>query len=290
MNRITSLCKANIAKAESGSVLHNKPNNQNGVIQVWVMPYTVLRKYRALPQLLSTNERIRASRLKGTKKARDYILTRVFLRSTLASQMNCMPLDVDIQYPMNAKPFVIDGPAFNLSHCEQLLVVAVADAEFTGQIGVDVEARVTDPGYLRLANKCFTQSERNQLTTYKPGISRQNAFTRGWTRKEAVVKTIGSGLQVPLNCFDVSLKVAERYEQSERGMARQSMLLGSQLKDVPIRECELYDLGSFLDCEISLAVINKAVVDSVVCSSVVQLQEVDEHQLNSLIGFDDAWV
>jgi len=231
---------------------------------------------------LSIDEQIRASRMLVPLGAHNYRLARTFLRSALALQMNCNPIDVDIKYLDSGKPFVPNGPEFNLSHCKDLLVVAVAEKIFNGQIGVDVEARITDPDRLRLADKCFTRSERKQLSTFQPGPSQQNAFTRGWTRKEAVVKAIGCGLAAPLESFDVSLEPHNIYDASGLNPERQSLLLASQLKGVSPEYSELYDLGCMLDCEMSLAIVSAGTQGV----SVVKVHAVDAHQLMELTGFD----
>jgi len=256
--------------------------NSHANIQVWIAPFSLLQTQACQLHKLSPEEHLRASRMLASQGARNYSLSRAFLRSILASQMNRMPNAVNIQYSANGKPFVSDGPAFNLSHCKHLLVVAVANNDFFGQIGVDVETRVREPDRLRLADKCFTQSERVQLMTYQKGTSRLNAFTRGWTRKEAVVKAIGTGIQTPLNRFDVSLEDSKTCEVIGMYAEQQSLLLASQLKDVPLEKCEVYDLGSRFNSEVALAVICKTKA----FASTIQICDVDESKLNALVEFD----
>ena len=78
-----------------------------------------------------------------------------------------------------------EGVHFNLSHAGIYCVCAVADEP----VGVDVEERQRmDEGVARI---CFQEQERAWLYSQEdPGW----AFTRLWTRKEAYLKLLGTGL------------------------------------------------------------------------------------------------
>ncbi len=255
--------------------------NSGANIQVWTVPFSVLRNHTDQSQHLSTDERDQAARMLSPTATRDYCLSRSFLRSVLAAQMSCSPIDVDIRYSTYGKPFVLNGPAFNLSHCKRALAVAVANSGFAGQLGLDVETRITDPNCLHLAEKCFTLLERRQLSTFQTCVAQQNAFTRGWTRKEAVVKAFGTGLRSSLGSFDVSLQKGRKPSKDGRYTDQQSLLLASELEGISIENCKLYDLGSILNCELSLAVVN----DISAGVNTVQIRHVDEKQLLKLTEF-----
>jgi 4'-phosphopantetheinyl transferase len=55
-----------------------------------------------------------------------------------------------------------------------------------------------------IVGRNFGPAERGQWARVSPEL-REQAFFRGWTRKEAYVKAIGSGLALPLERFDVSI-------------------------------------------------------------------------------------
>lgn len=84
----------------------------------------------------------------------------------------------------NGKPFFEDYPNFhfNISHCENLVAVAVADSS----VGVDIEkVRETN---LKIAERFFTDEE-------KDFVKDSNSFFYVWTRKEALLKRNGEGLK-----------------------------------------------------------------------------------------------
>ena len=84
------------------------------------------------------------------------------------------------------------GVHFNLSHSGTCCACAVSDAA----VGIDVEVRQRmDEGVARI---CFQGRERAWLLAQEdPGW----AFTRLWTRKEAYLKLLGTGLSREANTF-----------------------------------------------------------------------------------------
>ncbi len=92
------------------------------------------------------------------------------------------------------KPFLPNGPCFNLSHSGNK-VVLVTDEQETG---VDIEAIVPYP--LNVVRKVFTEFEQSWLRFQ----ATDEAFYRLWTGKEAVMKALGLGFQLPPESFEIS--------------------------------------------------------------------------------------
>ena len=90
-------------------------------------------------------------------------------------------------YGQKGKPFLKDHPDvhFNLSHCSEAVICVTDD----GPIGVDIESvKAFDEEVARYA---MNADELQQiLQAPRPDV----AFTRLWTRKEAVLKCSGQGL------------------------------------------------------------------------------------------------
>ncbi len=85
-------------------------------------------------------------------------------------------------YGPHGKPFLKEGPHFNLSHTKGLVVCAISQQP----VGVDVELRDrrVRPGLLQ---RYFTPEEQAYATT-------PQRFLELWTRKEAFLKRSGEGL------------------------------------------------------------------------------------------------
>ena len=153
--------------------------------------------------LLSAAEREKAERYRVERPRNDYILTRGTLRSLLAGYLDCKPQDFSFDYTTYGKPFLADHRElqFNVSHTEGLALLAfVRDRE----VGVDVEKVRAQTDALKLAERFFSEHERNELRKFE-GDELHAAFFRCWTRKEAYIKAKGDGLSLPLHQFDVSI-------------------------------------------------------------------------------------
>jgi len=274
----TAQCSISI-DSEFVPVSRDASAERSGHINIWVVPFALLRTQGCQLHRLSNEERTRAWQKRTPHSARNFSLARSYLRSVLASQMICGPEDINIEYSSNGKPVVADGPAFNVSHCEQLLLVSVADNEFVGEVGVDVEERVATNDTLRLADRYFADSERMQLKTYPNGLEKRIAFTRGWTRKEAVIKAMGNGLSTPLDKFAVSLEA--KSNENKDTLSRSQLLLASDLEGISRKSCHLFDLGSRFGCEMSVAIVPRDLTISVS----VSVHDVNESQLKSLAEF-----
>src|SRR5205085_12445924 len=123
------------------------------------------------------------------------------------------------------KPWLADeaGWAFSLSHCGDVAAIAVTQQ---GAIGVDLEVERDMPDALALAALNFTPSECEQLRAL-PGSERDAAFLRCWTRKEACLKAIGSGLSIAPCSFEAGTGATRDHVVVPTDGGRVRLLLGS---------------------------------------------------------------
>ncbi len=178
---------------------------------------------RAL-RVLSAEERARADRFHFPRDRRRFALGRASLRMLLARYTGAEPDRIVLHVGPAGKPFLADRADlhFNLSHCEDRGVLAVA----VSPVGVDLEKIRDIPEALVIAEHFFTPSEIGALRAF-PETERPDAFLRCWTRKEAYVKARGGGLSTPLDSFDVTL------DRGKAGLTRHSETAGHwELLDV----------------------------------------------------------
>ena len=103
--------------------------------------------------------------------------------------------DVKICYHKQHKPFLTDNKYhFNFSHSGDISVCAVSDNE----VGVDVE-KIRVVNFL-ISERFFTAQENNAIMSSKD-IKKE--FFNYWTLKESYLKYLGTGLNKPLNSFEV---------------------------------------------------------------------------------------
>ena len=157
--------------------------------------------------LLSAEEKERAGRYHFERHRNRFVLARALLRGLLGAYTGEDAGRVGLRLSSSGKPYLADRSDlhFNLSHCEDRGVLAVARRS----VGVDLE-RIRDvPEALPIAEHLFAASETSALRTFPPE-AQSEAFLRCWTRKEAFVKGKGEGLLTPLTSFEVTLDSVPR--------------------------------------------------------------------------------
>ena len=159
---------------------------------------------------LAEDERVRASRFHFDRHRRHFVVARGFLRELLARYLGTTPEAVQFAYGQYGKP-MLEGAhrdnalRFNASHSGEWAVYAfVQDHE----IGVDVEHIKPAFETEGIAERFFSAREVQTLNALAEE-EKPAAFFRCWTRKEAYIKAIGSGLSHPLDSFDVTLAPGE---------------------------------------------------------------------------------
>lgn len=149
--------------------------------------------------LLDPGERARADAF-GTRRLRAaYVTSHAALRRVLAAELGQSPGNIAFSTNPWGRPGLDqESLDFNLSHSGDLALIAVSRC---GRVGVDIEEMRPDPPY-EIAPDVFTCEE---LTFFAglPDEERRHAFYRFWTRKEAMAKGIGRGLDLDFRTFDV---------------------------------------------------------------------------------------
>lgn len=156
-------------------------------------------------QLLSSDERQRADRFIYACDRADFIVARAGLRRHLGRLLHKPPEQLTFKYTQYGRPELTGLDAetaltFNLSHSGRM---AAACFTRNGIVGIDIEAiREIEHD---VAGRFFSEAEQRQLASL-PADQWQQGFFNCWTRKEAYVKALGSGIGVDLTAFDVELR------------------------------------------------------------------------------------
>lgn len=157
-------------------------------------------------QLLAPHEQARASRFTHQTVKTRYIVGRCTLRRIIANYLEMEAKDLVLTEGTQGKPYLADRALheqlrFNLTHKHDRAALAVSGGY---EVGLDLEElRQTIP-YLKMAERFFYRRETEELLNL-PDYEQLAAFYRCWTRKEAYLKGLGSGLTRPANSFRVSL-------------------------------------------------------------------------------------
>jgi len=191
------------------------PTPQPAAVQVWKVPLgQPAEVVAACRLLLSPEESQRADGFRLERSRQRWAVARMALRLILARWLGAeeeakapdaararAAALVFEQGPHGKPRLASDGaaeslpgaPQFNLSHCDDLALVAVAGDR---PVGVDVE-RVRPLGEMRtIQERYFSAEEQAFLAAGAPGGTR--AFFTLWTRREAAAKALGLDLAAAL--------------------------------------------------------------------------------------------
>jgi 4'-phosphopantetheinyl transferase len=182
-------------------------------------------------QILSADERAKISRYHRHADRSRSTLAWLTVRLVLAQKLKCAPRSiafVDGRYGKKTAQGAASRIRFNISHSGELVAVAFS----VDDIGIDVERVEAVPDFLNIARAQFHPVEYRHILSSSEQ-DRLAAFFAIWTRKEALVKGLGAGLNIPTDSFAVPIG-----QGSAAPMIAQSVLWQTstwQLMDLDIR-------------------------------------------------------
>ena len=170
-------------------------------ISVWLVPVRMdLSRCDTYWQMLSVDERIRASRFVHPLDRARFLTLRIALRTLLSQRLNIDPdkilIEHDIygrpslQYPQKGYEFNnrID---FNVSHSGGYGMIAISSSR---RVGIDIEQYDLTLDWRKLAAMALSPSESAHIDRL-PSDDQLVAFYGYWTAKESLLKCAGIGLK-----------------------------------------------------------------------------------------------
>ena len=138
-------------------------------------------------------ERERAASFLREEARCRWVASRWALRRVLAEYLDVSAQAIELEEGENGKPRLRDGSdglEFNLSHSNGLALVAVTEAR---DVGVDVE--MIEPGrdLVALAERALAAADAAAVRD-APEPRRPEVFYAAWTRHEARLKCLGTGM------------------------------------------------------------------------------------------------
>lgn len=170
-------------------------------------------RHVVLARILDDEERRRAGRFVRPLDGRRFEVGRGWLRTVLGGVLRRPPEAIVLDTgprgkPRLAEPLAATGLRFNLAHSADRLLIALTRGR---EIGVDIERIRRLRRGPDLARRVFSDAELSRIAGLK-GRAWDEAFFRGWTRKEAFVKAVGVGLAFSLRRVTVTLGADEPAE------------------------------------------------------------------------------
>ncbi len=161
-------------------------------------------------------ERARRFHIKGLRER--FSIAHGILRNVLSVYLDLPAAAIQFNTLSSGKPVLAGesrarnpGLKFNLSHSEDLLILAVSQEP---EVGVDVEWIETGHDHSAISRHFFAAEELHWLQSMAPELQ-GNVFYKLWTCKEAVLKASGSGLRQNLDSVKIEPGPGEKLDRSQ---------------------------------------------------------------------------
>ncbi len=171
-------------------------------VHVWIAELELRGSVDSFLATLAPDEHTRAGRFRFPLHRNRFIATRAVRRKLLANYLNRSPGELQFVCNSNGKPALAGDNEwlhFNVSHSAGLALYAISRER---EVGIDVERLRPDMRVEDIAERYFSPQELAEFRD-APSTERVSAFFNCWTRKEAYVKALGTGLSVSLQEFSV---------------------------------------------------------------------------------------
>ena len=141
---------------------------------------------------LSAQEQEKALRFRFIKDQQSYIITHAVLRTILGNYLDSEPAEIEFISNKFGKPSLAEKYKrlnFNLSHSSECSVLAFSP---NSEIGIDIEKIDPEFEFDLIAKAHFSEAENRFIDAGQHESSKR--FYTLWTRKEALLKAIGTGI------------------------------------------------------------------------------------------------
>ena len=124
------------------------------------------------------------------KQTRDMSIFGEWMVKTELSKISGVSIEkINLARTSKGKPYAVNLPYhFSISHCENLLAIAIGKKE----IGIDIE--IIKPLKNDVTKMLCTKSDMSFLKSAESGTEQLLYFYKIWTAKEAYFKMLGSGI------------------------------------------------------------------------------------------------
>jgi len=157
---------------------------------------------RHYESLLSTDEKLRLNKISLETRRQQFIITRAVTRKVLADTIQISHNEIDFTFNEHGKPYCSNPDNviyFNISHSNNFGIIAL---NIDHETGIDIQHQRPKQHILKLAKRFFANEEIQLLEQSNDNLL-SDIFYRIWARKEALLKSTGSGLAHGLSQYTV---------------------------------------------------------------------------------------
>lgn len=169
--------------------LDDRPQLNSGIMIWYGHTDELTGQYDTCYDLLNADEKAKAQRFHRSADRERYVIQHGYLRQLLGRGAGLSAETFSFTFGPNKKPYLAgrDDLYFNLSNSSGHFLIAIAHTE----IGVDIEVINPDINYKDIAKSYFGAEELRFIET---ATDPAKAFFLLWTRKEALLKACGLGI------------------------------------------------------------------------------------------------
>ncbi|MCN4143575.1 MAG: 4'-phosphopantetheinyl transferase superfamily protein [Thiohalomonas sp.] len=156
----------------------------------------------------SDEEKARVERFKFAIHRSRFIASHGFVRTILANYLKIEADAIEFKKGEQGKPYLAvtnssdnHNLQFNLSHTEDVALLAITQGV---EIGIDIECSERKTNWKGIVQRFFTESEQKVLFALSEE-QQKAAFFELWTRKEAYMKVLGTGLSLAPTKFSLTV-------------------------------------------------------------------------------------
>lgn len=172
--------------------------------------YANLDEYSEKSSILSTylteEEQVQAEQFVYEDEQVRYTAFHALLRSILSELFSIQPMEVHIESTEQGMPFLPEHPEYTIS-LSRSGSWALYGISRRGPIGVDLELLPESKDISLLVERSLSPDEKNVLESLLPE-EQKTFFYRLWTRKEALVKSDGTGIICDIKDITVPSEVS----------------------------------------------------------------------------------
>jgi len=151
---------------------------------------------------LSDYEKARANRFKHESDYNCYIAAHALLRIELSKLLRTKAESIRIEESVNGRPFTsgVDLP-FSLSRTKNIFAFVIGQSNQL--LGIDIEQIKPGIDFTNISREYFSIKEQQLIFSFDRIADQNRTFFEIWTRKEALLKAIGTGINAELSKVQV---------------------------------------------------------------------------------------
>ncbi len=146
---------------------------------------------------LSDYEKERADRFRRRSDYNCYVSAHALLRIELSKILKRNANSFIIKETKNGKPYIPGAEIpFSLSHDNDVFTFVIGGKQQI--LGIDIEQIKTDFDFTNISKEYFSIKEQKLIFSFDSMVDQSRTFFELWTRKEALLKAIGIGINTDL--------------------------------------------------------------------------------------------